>query len=187
MRQFISSVCLGLGLSLACSGAFAIEQNLGTVGKSGVEFGNFFKKATTGFTDYYTFTIGTAGTVFGTTTDVTPSKSSWKYDAEDAKDVVLTYLALGNTSFSKAYGRDLSIPTNGTTNSYDFGLLEAGTYKLAVSGYVTRGDSDGASYSGVIRTSASVASPAPEPADLALTVMGLAGVGFMLRKHRSAA
>lgn len=181
MRQFVSSVCLGLGLSLACSGAFAIEQNLGTVGKSGVEFGNFFKKATSGFTDYYTFTIGAAGTVFGTTTDVTPSKSRWKYEADDAKDVVLTSLILGNTNFSKYHGVDLSIPANGSTNSYDFGLLEAGTYKLAVTGYVTRGDSDGASYSGVIRTSASVASPAPEPADLALTVMGLAGVGFMLR------
>lgn len=173
-------------LALACSSAAAGQDNLGLLTAQGTQFGNTFYAATSGFTDYYTFRIEAPGTVSGTTNDGAPSTSSGSYTL-NTKDVVLTSLILGNPGFSQYHGVDLSIPKDGSTNTFNFSSLAAGTYKLAVTGYVTDGKAGSASYSGVIRTNASVASPAPEPADLALTLMGLTGVGFLLRKQRRAA
>ena len=184
----VSTPIFGLAcmLALACGHAAAGQDNLGLVGAQGTQFGNTFYSATSGFTDYYTFRIEAPGTVSGTTIDGAPSTASGSYSLS-AKDVVLTSIILGNPGFSQYYGVDLSIPKDGSTNTFNFASLAAGTYKLAVTGYVSDGKAGSASYSGVIRTNASVASPAPEPADLALTLMGLAGVGFMLRKQRRAA
>ncbi len=183
MKNAVRLGSIGAVLALACSGAFALEANLGALSTSDTTFGNTFYAATPGFTDYYTFSIGGSGTVSGTTTDGSLLNALLSFD----KDVVLTSLLLGNTSFDSLSGYDLSIPYNGTTNTFSFSGLSAGTYKLAVTGYVTLGDSRSASYAGTIRTTASVASPAPEPADLALTVMGLAGVGLLLGRSRKAA
>ena len=176
-------------LALACGGAMADQENLGLLNARGTQFGNTFYATSHGFTDYYTFRIGDAGSVSGTTSDGAPSGSSSSFYAVAGKDVVLTSLILGNAAFTQYHGVDLSIPSNGALNTFSFASLAAGTYKLAVTGYVTGGDArrTSASYAGVIRTTASVASPAPEPADLALTLMGLTGVGFMLRKTRRAA
>ncbi len=194
MRQLPILTCLAAALLTMGANAFAYQQNLGTLDAKGTEFGHSFYESAPNFTDYYTFSIAGNGSVSGSTSD-----ASFRY----GKDVVLTSLILGNNSFSNYFGVDLSIPNNGETNTFTFEGLTAGTYKLAVTGYVNngrgedngRGEENGrgenkgrgqeASYSGVIRTSASVASPAPEPADLALTVMGLAGVGLMLRRARA--
>ena len=187
MKHVAPFACLGWLLALACGSASAGQDNLGLLSAGGTQFGNTFYASTSGFTDYYPFRIGDAGSVSGTSSDGAPSGSSSGSYAVSGKDVVLTSIILGNAGFSQYYGVDLSIPKDGALNTFSFASLAAGTYKLAVTGYVTDGKSGSASYAGVIRTTASVASPAPEPADLALTLMGLAGVGFMLRKHRSAA
>ncbi|MDI1348745.1 FxDxF family PEP-CTERM protein [Aquabacterium sp.] len=183
MKNVVRVGSIGAVLALACSGVFAIEANLGTLSTADTTFGNTFYASTAGFTDYYTFSIGDGGTVSGTTTDGSLLNALLSFD----KDVILTSLVLGNTSFGTYYGVDLSIPYNGTTNTFSFSGLNAGSYKLAVTGLVTLGDNRSASYAGTIRTTASVASPAPEPADLALTVMGLAGVGLLLGRSRKAA
>lgn len=189
MKHVTPFACLGWMLALACGSASAGQDNLGLLSAGGTQFGNTFYATTSGFTDYYTFRIADAGSVSGTSSDGAPSASSSGFYAVWGKDVVLTSIILGNSSFSQYHGVDLSIPKDGALNTFSFASLAAGTYKMAVTGYVT-GSNFGrttASYSGVIRTNASVASPAPEPADLALTLMGLAGVGFMLRKRRPAA
>jgi len=183
----------GAVLALACSGAFALEANLGTLSSTAVTFGNTFYDATNSFTDYYTFNIASSGTVSGTTSDGSLMAAKLTL----TKDVVLTSLMLTNTARSVVYGMDLSIPTDGSTNTFSFAGLSAGTYSLAVQGYVKAGLFS-ASYTGSMSTtatapsalntgSASVASPAPEAADLALTVMGLAGVALLLRRGRKAA
>jgi len=183
MKNVVRIGSIGAVLALACFGASAIEANLGTLSTADKTFGNTFYASTPGFTDYYTFNIGGNGTVSGTTTDGSLLNALLSFD----KDVVLTSLILGNTSFGSYYGVDLSIPFNGTTNTFSFSNLSAGSYKLAVTGFVTLGNNPSAAYAGTIRTTASVASPAPEPADLALTAMGLAGVGLLLRRSRKAA
>jgi len=184
MKNTIRVGALASMMAVACSSALAINVNLGTLGATDTTFGNTFYKADASFTDYYTFSIGNPGTVTGTTND---GKGILNAIFSFDKDVTLTSLILGNTSFSALYGADLTISPFGQTNTFGFNGLAAGTYKLAVSGFVTPGDNKSASYTGTIRTTASVASPAPEPADLALTVMGLAGVGLMLRRSRKAA
>ncbi len=185
MKTVIRMGTISAVLALACSGALAINSDLGTLSAADTTFGNTFYDVTPGFTDYYTFTIGSAGTVSGTTNDGSLLKALVSFD----RDVVLTSLILGSTSFGSYYGVDLSIPFDGTTNTFSFSGLNAGTYKLAVTGYVTglTFSSGSASYTGTIRTSSSVASPAPEPADMALTAMGLAGVALLLRRSRKAA
>lgn len=183
MKSMIQKGSLGAVLALASAGAFALDANLGVLNTTGTSFGNTFYAATPGFTDYYTFSIAGSGTVSGTTTDGSLLNAMLSLN----KDVVLTSLLLTNTSFSALYGYDLSIPYDGSTNTYSFSGLSAGTYKLSVTGFVTPGYNASASYAGTIRTTASVASPAPEPADLALTMMGLAGVGVLLRRSRKAA
>jgi hypothetical protein len=172
----LASVVVALA-ALGASGAHAFS--LGTVTSAGKTFGNSFSGSTSGFTDYYTFTIANDGTVSGTTTDTSISFSN---------DVVLKSLVLtyGSMVLTQQAGSDTNIPDDkNSVNKFTFSGLTAGDYTLAVNGLVTgkQTASVPATYSGTIKATASVASAAPEPADMALTMMGLAGVGFMVRRR----
>src|SRR3989344_5710024 len=106
----------------------------------------------------------------------------------DFRDVDITSLILykGTTvNPSTVMDYDLYVPA---ANPFTFSGLTAGTYSLAVNGNVSLGAGSGdlAKYSGQISTTA-VASPAPEASDVAMTLMGLAGVGFMLRRRKQQA
>src|SRR3989344_3639312 len=106
----------------------------------------------------------------------------------DFRDVDITSLILykGTTvNPSTVMDYDLYVPA---ANTFTFSGLTAGTYSLAVNGNVSLGAGSGdlAKYSGQISTTA-VASPAPEASDVAMTLMGLAGVGFMLRRRKQQA
>jgi MYXO-CTERM domain-containing protein len=165
---------VALALAAVASQSQAATFALGTIDATGKTFGNSFSSDTSSFTDYYTFTIAAAGDVTGTTTDT-------NYSIFVSKDVVLSSLTLTTASSSTP----LFVDT--TANSFTFTGLTAGDYKLAVKGSVSTpflGIAPSGSYSGTIKAVASsVASPAPEPADLALTLVGLAGVGMLARRR----
>lgn len=163
---------------VAASQAGAVTTGLGLLGTGDTEFSNSFWSTGT-FTDYYTFTLGsTSGGVGGSvlTTDLSLF----------TRDLDVTQLTLsGGTLASTLVDSDAS-------NGFSFNGLGAGNYTMAltvnVGNKATFFSSYGA-YQGTIHAQAStapVASPAPEPADFAMALMGLAGVGFMVRRRRSA-
>jgi hypothetical protein len=181
---------LALVLTMLSASALADTTNtsLGTLGTSATTFGRTFSSNMPSFTDYYTFSIGSSGAVSGTTTDA---------NLYFTRDVVLSSLVLTSLDSSITYGTDSAIPTNGTTNSFSFTSLTAGSYKLAVNGSATASWLYKSSYSGTLSTTPSaavsqgsgstapVASPAPEASDLAMTVLGLAGVAWLVRRRKA--
>ncbi|MBI2734741.1 MAG: FxDxF family PEP-CTERM protein [Aquabacterium sp.] len=153
------------------SSAQAKTDSLGTLTSTGTTFGNTFYTNVTSFTDYYTFSIADPGTVSGTTVDTS-------YILFFTKDVVLDSLTLTAGGSSTVIQKDTS------ANSFTFSGLAAGNYTMAVTGSVSGLFSSYGSYSGTIKAvSSPVSSAAPEPADLALTLVGLAGVGYMVRRR----
>jgi hypothetical protein len=167
--RFTSVVALALAAMAAP--AHALTQDLGTLTTSGVSFGNTFYANTASFTDYYTFSIADPGTVNGSTIDTS-------YVLFFTKDVTLNSVSLTSNSTSSVIAQDY------TPSSFTFSSLSPGSYTLAVQGSVSGLWAAVGQYSGTISAqSSSVASAAPEPADLALTVVGLAGVGMLARRR----
>jgi hypothetical protein len=164
---------IALALAAVASQSQAANFSLGTLTSSGTTFGNTFYSDVASFTDYYTFTIANPGTVSGTTTD-----TSWMILI--SKDVTLNSLTLTSSTSAAILAQD------STPSSFTFAGLGAGDYKLAVQGSVSGLMAASGNYSGTIKAvavTAPVASAAPEPADLALTLVGLAGVGFLVRRR----
>lgn len=170
MQFSIRVASIALALAAVVSHAEAKTENLGVLTSSGTTFGNSFT-SNTSFTDYYTFTIASSGTVSGTTVDTS-------YILLFSKDVTLNSLTLTAAGSSTVLAQDLS------ADSFSFSGLAAGDYQLAVNGSVSGTLAASGSYSGTIKAvAAPVASAAPEPADVMLTAMGLAGVGFLVRRR----
>ena len=174
--QFSNRIAfVALALAAAVSQASAKTEALGVLTSTGKTFGNTFYTNTPSFTDYYTFTIANPGTVSGTTVDTS-------YVVLFSKDVTLKSLTLTTATSSTVLAQDTS------ANSFTFSGLAAGDYKLAVNGSVSGLLALYGSYSGTIKavSTAPVASPTPEASDLAMTAIGLAGVGFMARRRKAA-
>lgn len=170
--QFSTRIAsVALALTAVVSQAYAATTDLGVLNATGKTFGNTFYSDTSSFTDYYTFSIADPGTVSGTTSDTS-------YVIVFSKDVQLNSLTLSSTSGPAVSFLDT------TASTFSFGGLSAGSYKLAVQGSVSGLLAGSGNYSGTIKAvAAPVASAAPEPADFALTLVGLAGVGMLVRRR----
>lgn len=153
----MASECTGNGSSLGSIGAaprsFASEC-FRTPSSSGADF-----------TDHYSFSIAALGNVAGGLVDFLVFQ--WN-------DVNLSSVVVSG----QGQVRTDSTPTNG----FSFAGLSAGTYDLAVSGYLDRGQLFGG-YTGAISSSSTVAAPVPEPETYAMLMLGLAGVGFAARRR----
>lgn len=181
LHKFLGGVVASTVLAASAFAQVTTTTNLGQLSSTPTNFGNTFNKSLD-FSDVYTFTIAGSGSVGGYTDD-----SSTFRAFIDFRDVDITSLILykGTTvNPTTVLNYDLYVPVY---NTFTFSGLTAGTYSLAVNGSVSLGAGswDTASYSGQISTTA-VASPAPEPSDVAMTLVGLAGVGLMLRRRKQA-
>lgn len=174
-RSFAASLFAAAALASIAPSAGAKTEDLGVLGSSFELFGNNFSSRTPSFSDYYTFTIGSSGTVAGGTIE---------FDVGRLYNVNVTSLSLSGGTLSTALFDTIS---SGIVNTFEFSGLGVGTYTLAVSGSVT--GRFGGAYEGVIRAVAApapVASAVPEPADYLMTFAGLAGVALLVRRAKAA-
>ena len=177
MQYTTRFAAVALAAASFISSASAKTENLGVLTNSGALFYNTFDTATNAFTDIYTFTIAAPSTVSGYTLDTA-------YELFFTNDVVISSLTLSNAGSSTVLAQDT------TPGSFTFSGLSAGNYALTVNGAVYGGPTLlGGAYVGTIKAvsttgSSSIASPAPEPADYALTLVGLGLVGFLARRAK---
>lgn len=159
-------------LALAVSGSAMAATDLGVLDAGGSSFSKDFWRvfgigSTLGaFVDHYTFTLNGAVSAEGATMSM-----DW-----GSLDLDLTKVTLsGGTIDGKL--------KDATPDGFSFSGLGAGTYKLDIAGNLKNvgGPLGYASYTGSIH---SVASPAPEPAVLAMVLAGLAGVSLLARRGR---
>jgi hypothetical protein len=181
LHKLLAGSIASIALAASAFAQVTTTTNLGQLSATPTNFGNTFNKSVD-FSDIYTFSIAAAGSVGGYTDDSNTFRAFI-----DFRDVDITSLVLYQgtvISPTKVLDYDLYVPTQ---NTFTFSGLTAGTYSLSVNGRVTLGATswDTASYAGQISTTA-VASPAPEASDIAMTLVGLAGVGLMLRRRKQA-
>ena len=182
LHKFLGGVVASTVLAASAFAQVTTTTNLGQLSSTPTNFGNTFNKSLN-FSDVYTFSIAGSGSV-----GVSPDDTSTLRAFIDFRDVDITSLILykGTTvNPTTVLNYDLYVPQY---NTFTFTGLTSGTYSLAVNGSVSLGAGswDTASYKGQISTTA-VASPAPEASDVAMTLVGLAGVGLMLRRRKQQA
>ncbi len=182
LQKFLGGVVASTVLAASAYAQVATTTtNLGQLSATPTNFGNTFNKSLD-FSDVYTFSIAGSGSVGGYTDDSSTFKAFIDFRDVDITSLILYKGTTVNPTTVLDY--DLYVPVY---NTFTFDGLTAGTYSLAVNGHVSLGAGllDTASYSGQISTTA-VASPAPEASDVAMTLVGLAGVGLMLRRRKQA-
>lgn len=167
---------IAASMALLVSGAsFALTKDLGVLDAKGADFGAKFARIFSfgsplgNFTDHYTFSLSGASTASGGTLV--------------AMELGSLDLELKSVSLSGAGSTTYATTTDDTPQGFSFSKLGAGTYVLDVAGVLKSlgGPAGYAEYSGSIR---SMASAAPEPAALAMTLAGLIVVGLMSRRRR---
>lgn len=172
--NILKSAALAALVSMAGM-ASASTTNLGLLTAGDTNFSNSFFSSGT-FTDYYTFSIGANSS--GAAGNITDSDLSFFTRDLDVTKIVLSGGSLGS-----------ALTDTNADDGFSFTGLGAGAYTMALTVKVGAGFLTAGSYSGTIHAivnaapSAPVASPAPEPADFAMALMGLAGVGFMVRRR----
>ena len=101
-------------------------------------------------------------------------------------DVTGVSLFSGTSSVGQATGS--LVGADYTPGYFSFGSLAAGAYTLAVASTVGRDAglwNAPVGYLGLLSTSrATVASPAPEPETYAMMLIGLVGIGAMVRRRK---
>jgi hypothetical protein len=171
LKMFSAAILLALGAP-AMAAQCLHESDLGAVGAAPVSFASqcarTFSSAGVGFTDHYSFSIAALGDVAGGFVDFLLLRSN---------DVNFSSVAITGSGYS---GFDAN-----AADGFSFAGLSAGSYDLAVSGYLGRGELVGG-YTGAISSTATVAAPVPEPETYAMLMLGLAGVGFAARRRNKA-
>lgn len=169
---------LALAIVIGFSGlsAQAKSASLGDVSSTSASFGNHFW-GWGKFTDYYSFSLSGESTIIGSTS----SRDSLWQDISLSSVLLQAWSGTGWTTWSGASSNPDASPDN-----FSFAGLGGGQYRLALSGYLApqidlRDPLRPASYQGTLRA---IAAPVPEPAALALAVVGLLGVGTLAARRR---
>jgi hypothetical protein len=170
----LSHLAVAVSIAFASAASVAKTESLGTLTDAGATFGNSFL-LWGGFTDYYSFSLGSGTEALGTTVSY---DSLWQ-------DISISSVTLQSQTGS-SWSDWGSSAKDTSPNQFSFSGLGAGLYRLVVSGDVgfqidLRDPLSPASYQGVIK---SVASPAPEPAALGMALVGLMGVSFAVMRRR---
>lgn len=162
----IALAVLALSGSLIAAPASSATKDLGALTGEWTWFGNYFNAGTNTFTDYYTFALVNNGLVAGGTFEI----DLGKWLNVDIKSVSLSGGSLA-TSITDTYAKD----------GFTFEGLTQGAYTLSVSGLVTGWT--GGAYIGAIQA---IAAPVPEPEEYAVALLGLLGVGALVRAGKRA-
>lgn len=182
-------------VAMAAAPAFATTYTLGNLTGAGTvsRTASFSALSVTAFTDYFTFSVGTTSSVGGTTTE-TDGYVKFLGVTLKVKDLEVNTLSLSKSNGTGGW-TSIAGSTDVTPESFFFSPLATGSYRLTVKGTVlptlsvagSGTASNGAKSSYTLTASAApVASAAPEASDLALTALGLAGVGFWSRRRKAA-
>jgi hypothetical protein len=167
--KVLVTLCAALAGGSAMAASCSTTSNFGNMGPPGFAlFGNSFGSAG-GFNDCYTFSLTDSADSFGGTVEVDP----W-----------LNKLDIDVSSVSLFFGSGL-VGTDSSPGSFSFGSLLSGNYRLEVAGNVSL---DGGwhnapvAYGGSMLT---VASAVPEPETYAMMLVGLFGVGAVVRRRKA--
>jgi PEP-CTERM motif len=166
LKMFSAAILLALGAPAMASQCTGDGTNLGAIGATPTSFASecfrTFSSPGAQFTDHYSFSISALGNVAGGLIDFLVFQ--WN-------DVNLGAVTVSNAGYT-------ATDTN-AADGFTFTGLSAGTYDLAVSGYLDRGQLFG----GYTGSMSSTAAPVPEPETYAMLLLGLAGVGFAARRR----
>jgi len=158
----------GPAAAAACTESF----NLGSMGPPEVtSIGNAFDQPAH-FDDCYNFTLSNSAEAFGLTLE---------WDWSKTNDIAVTSVSLSGGSLPGTL-------VDNTPDWFTFSNLLAGAYQLIVSGDVTSRSNHGGApvgYIGLLATSREIAAPVPEPATYAMLALGLAIVGWAVKRRNS--